>query len=80
MDTILQAQSAVPCGKAYISNKGFLQVGQIEGDYAILKNIDFGEGKRGFKITHGTVSWGTGLVEVRLDSLQGKVLCIVACV
>ena len=79
MELIMQATNAIPHGKTYVTNKGTLRVGQAEGDYAVLKGVDFGKGKQGIRVTHIGAQGGVCLIEIRIDSEKGKVIGVPAC-
>ncbi|MDP4119101.1 MAG: carbohydrate-binding protein, partial [Bacillota bacterium] len=79
MGMILRATSAVPYNKAFISKYDNLRVGTENGDFAVLKNVDFGEGKRGFKATHSKVIDGVALIELHLDKKDGDAIGVIAC-
>ncbi len=66
-------------GKAYIDNRNFLRVRQDTGDYAVIKNVDFGTGKRGLEILGYEPASGVSLVYVHLDSLDGRCIGVIAC-
>jgi len=73
------ANTARCFGKAYIDSRGILQVRSYRGDYALLEKVDFGNGRRGLQISHYGASCGTGTVEVRLDSPEGRCIGVVPC-
>ena len=73
------ANTAKCYGMAYIDNKNFLRVRQDEGDYALLKNVDFGSGKRGLEVLNYEPNSGVSLIYVHLDSLDGRCIGVIAC-
>lgn len=79
MEITYNANVAHCYGKTYIDHRGVLRVRQFEGDYAVLKNVDFGTGCRGVEIGHYAANPGTALVNIRLDSLDGRCIGVVAC-
>ena len=66
-------------GSGYYTSESTLKIGKPDGEYAVIKGVDFGKGKKGFKVTHLGAKFGTSLVEVRLDSLKGKSVGVCAC-
>ena len=79
MNITYNANGLICGGKAYIDEKGVFRVRQDNGDYGILRNVDFGEGRRGLEIGHYAAFAGVELVTVRLDSLDGKCIGVIAC-
>ncbi len=79
MEITIPATSTEYYGTGYITSDKTLRLGQPEGDYAIARGVDFGKGKKGFKVLHNGTEFGVGLVEVRLDSLKGKSVGVCAC-
>ncbi len=64
-------------GKAFIDFRNVLVVREPEKDYVVLKNVDFGTGKKGLEIQHYAFG-DICAVEVRLDSLDGRSIGTVA--
>ncbi len=79
MEITIPAASIENYGKSYITNQNTLRIGQTEGDYSVIRGVDFGKGMEGFRVMHGGAEYGTALVEVRLDSLDGKSVGICTC-
>ena len=79
MNIKIPALSAKICGKGYMSEDNTLLVGESEGEYAILRGVDFGTGKKGFNVTYSWSEGGVSLIEIRLDSLTGKSIGVCAC-
>ena len=77
MDIRYPANTAECFGTCYIDHKGVLRHRKANGDYVRLPAVDFGKGRRGFEVTSFRGPTGTSLVEVHLDSLDGK--CIGVC-
>ncbi len=62
-------ESAVSAGIKYYSDNGRTYVTKIDdGDWTLLRNVDFGDGVNTFAATVK----GKGIIEVRLDSSDGK--------
>ena len=79
MEIRYSANTAKCYGKAYIDNKNFLRVRQDNGDYAVLKNVDFGSGKRGLEVLNYEPNSGVSLIYIHLDSLDGRCIGVIAC-
>ncbi len=79
MGIVFSATGTVPYGKVHFTNRNTLKVGQPDGDYAVLKGVDFGKGKKGVRISHKRADCGVSLVEMRLDKLNGKSIGVCAC-
>lgn len=79
MDIRYPANTAECFGTCYIDNKGVLRNRKFNGDYVKLPAVDFGKGKRGFEVTSFRATTGTSLVEVHLDSLDGKCIGVCTC-
>ncbi len=78
MEITYTAVSAQCFGKCYIDSTDKLVVREC-GDYVCLKNVDFGGGMKGLEILHTPFVGGTALVEVHLDSPDGKCIGQIAC-
>ncbi len=79
MEMMIPVTSTEYYGRGFITNQNSLKVGQPEGDYVIMRGVDFGKGKKGFRAVHHGTEYGTALVEIRLDSLDGKSIGVCAC-